>query len=110
MKGAVSSTERYLKGKKYPGFTSPVRSVIVSGQKRLIQLRNGKVIQKTKAQLTQDLHKVLSAEQFKQSLSTIRKQPDGSYTAKVGGLERGHRITYKTRAFAISGLRRRYKQ
>jgi hypothetical protein len=102
-----SSTERYLKGKIYPGTDSKISSVEKEGAVRVIHLKKGGQVTVSKEQLRAVMSDIMSAEQKADMLKTMRKTSKG-VSVTIGGTEKGERKTYKTAAAAKAAVSRYY--
>lgn len=103
-----SSMVRFLKGKVIPGQPSAVVDIAVKGNLRLVTLKNGHILRKSKADMLEAFQTVLSAEQKLKAKKSLRVAPDGTTSATIGGTEKGSRKTYKTKAGALKAINRHY--
>ena len=111
-----SSTARYLVGKQLaampsdqtPTPSSPVRTVIKRGSKRIVMLANGTQLVFSKQQLVNRFNATLQKNQARMSLRSVREAQDLRATAKIGGRIRGHVKSYVSKAAAIRAIKRAY--
>lgn len=104
----LSSTNRYLVGKRLPQTASAIEMVTKRGGKRTVHLADGSKLTMTARVLKNKFNAVLQGNQKNSAMRSIRSGPDNTTLARIGGKTKGETRTYKTVRGAKAAITRRY--
>ena len=105
----LSSTTRFLRGKKVPGLPGPVATVLKreDGSRILVDAR-GNRLTLNPHRLKLAFNRVLAQHQLAEALTTVRKMDGHRATIMLGGKVNGERLTFSSPQAAIAAAKSHY--